>query len=149
LDLVRFAPHAIQTGVGYPQLSAVIECSDAAHGVGGQIIADGGCVVAGDVAKAFGGGADFAMLGGMLAGHEQCDGELKEIDGQLYKVFYGMSSETAMHKYYGEVAGYRSSEGKTVSVKYRGDVYLYLYRRTHIERCFKMHNVYPRVATIQ
>ena len=113
----------LQTGVGYPQLSAVIECSDAAHGVGGQIIADGGCVVAGDVAKAFGGGADFAMLGGMLAGHEQCDGELKEIDGQLYKVFYGMSSETAMHKYYGEVAGYRSSEGKTVSVKYRGDVH--------------------------
>ena len=112
----------IQTGVGYPQLSAVIECSDAAHGVGGQIIADGGCVVPGDVAKAFGGGADFVMLGGMLAGHEQSDGELQTINGEQYKVFYGMSSETAMNKYYGEVAGYRSSEGKTVSVKYRGDV---------------------------
>ncbi len=112
----------IQTGVGYPQLSAVIECSDAAHGVGGQIIADGGCVVAGDVAKAFGGGADFVMLGGMLAGHEQCAGELRDIDGEKYKVFYGMSSDTAMNKYYGEVAGYRSSEGKTVAVKYRGDV---------------------------
>ncbi|MFN8295361.1 MAG: GMP reductase [Chitinophagales bacterium] len=112
----------IQTGVGYPQLSAVIECSDAAHGVGGQIIADGGCVVPGDVAKAFGGGADFAMLGGMLAGHEQCEGELQIIHGEQYKVFYGMSSDTAMNKYYGEVAGYRSSEGKTVRVKYRGDV---------------------------
>ena len=113
----------IQTGVGYPQLSAVIECSDAAHGVGGQIIADGGCVVPGDVAKAFGGGADFAMLGGMLAGHEQCEGELQIINGEQHKVFYGMSSDTAMNKYYGEVAGYRSSEGKTVTVKYRGDVH--------------------------
>lgn len=112
----------IQTGVGYPQLSAVIECSDAAHGVGGQIIADGGCVVPGDVAKAFGGGADFVMLGGMLAGHEQCDGELQIINGEQHKVFYGMSSDTAMNKYYGEVAGYRSSEGKTVAVRYRGDV---------------------------
>ena len=113
----------IQTGVGYPQLSAVIECSDAAHGVGGQIIADGGCVVPGDVAKAFGGGADFAMLGGMLAGHEQCEGELQIINGEQHKVFYGMSSDTAMNKYYGEVAGYRSSEGKTVTVKYRGHVH--------------------------
>ncbi len=112
----------IQTGVGYPQLSAVIECSDAAHGVGGQIMADGGCVVAGDIAKAFGAGSDFVMLGGMLAGHEQCAGDLVEIDGQKHKVFYGMSSATAMNQYYGEVAHYRSAEGKTVQIKYRGDV---------------------------
>ena len=108
----------IQTGVGYPQLSAVIECADAAHGVGGHIMADGGCTCPGDVAKAFGGGADFVMLGGMLAGHAECSGEV--VDGQ--KQFYGMSSSTAMDKYSGGVANYRSSEGKTVKVPYKGPV---------------------------
>jgi GMP reductase len=112
----------LQTGVGYPQLSAVIECADAAHGVGGHIMADGGCVCPGDVAKAFGGGADFVMLGGMLAGHDECSGEVVEEDGQRFKQFYGMSSDTAMNKYSGGVANYRSSEGKTVKVPYRGPV---------------------------
>jgi GMP reductase len=110
----------IQTGVGYPQLSAVIECADAAHGLGGHIMADGGCVCAGDVAKAFAGGADFVMLGGMLAGHTECEGQEEEIDGVKYKTFYGMSSDTAMKKHNGGVASYRSSEGKTVRVKHRG-----------------------------
>jgi GMP reductase len=108
----------IQTGVGYPQLSAVIECADAAHGVGGFIMADGGCTCPGDVAKAFGGGADFVMLGGMLAGHAECSGEV--VDGQ--KQFYGMSSSSAMEKYSGGVANYRSSEGKCVGVPYKGPV---------------------------
>lgn len=112
----------VKTGVGYPQLSAIIECADAAHGLGGQIISDGGCKVPGDVAKAFGGGADFVMLGGMLAGHDESGGELVEKDGVKYKLFYGMSSETAMNKYAGGVAEYRASEGKTVKVKYRGAV---------------------------
>ena len=112
----------IKTGVGYPQLSAIIECADAAHGLGGQIISDGGCKVPGDVAKAFGGGADFVMLGGMLAGHEESGGELVEMNGKQYKQFYGMSSETAMNKYAGGVANYRASEGKTVQVPYRGHV---------------------------
>ena len=107
-----------KTGVGYPQLSAIIECSDAAHGLGGHIIADGGCTNPGDVAKAFGGGADFVMLGGMLAGHNEGGGEVK--DGLV--TFYGMSSDTAMEKHSGGVAQYRSSEGKTVSVPYRGAV---------------------------
>ncbi len=110
----------IQTGVGYPQLSAVMECADAAHGVGGHIIADGGCVTPGDVAKAFGAGADFVMLGGMLAGHDESSGGILEEDGKKYKAFYGMSSEVAMKKYYGKVADYRSSEGKLVRVPYRG-----------------------------
>ena len=110
----------IQTGVGYPQLSAVIECADAAHGVGGHIMADGGCSTPGDVAKAFGAGADFVMLGGMLAGHDESAGEIIEEDGKKYKAFYGMSSETAMKKYYGQIANYRSSEGKLVKVPYRG-----------------------------
>jgi GMP reductase len=110
------------TGVGYPQLSAVIECADAAHGLGGQICADGGCVVPGDLAKAFGGGADFIMLGGMLAGHEECAGEVVERDGKRYKSFYGMSSRTAMEKYAGGVAQYRASEGKEVLVDFRGPV---------------------------
>jgi GMP reductase len=115
------------TGVGYPQLSAVIECSDAAHGLKGQVCSDGGCTVPGDIGKAFGGGADFVMLGGMLAGHNECEGELRyeERGGQRVAVgmeFYGMSSETAMRKYYGGVADYRASEGKTVEVAYRGEV---------------------------
>ncbi len=112
----------IKTGIGYPQLSAVIECADAAHGLGGQIISDGGCKVPGDVAKAFGGGADFVMLGGMLAGHNESGGELIELNGQKFKQFYGMSSETAMNKHVGGVAEYRASEGKTVNIPYRGNV---------------------------
>jgi len=110
------------TGVGYPQLSAVIECADAAHGLGGQICADGGCVVPGDLAKAFGAGADFIMLGGMLSGHDECAGEVIERDGQKYQGFYGMSSRAAMEKYAGGVARYRAAEGKEVLVPYRGPV---------------------------
>lgn len=112
----------IKTGVGYPQLSAIIECADAAHGLGGQIISDGGCVTPGDVAKAFGAGADFVMLGGMLAGHNESGGETIERNGKKYRQFYGMSSATAMDKHAGGVADYRASEGKTVEVPFRGAV---------------------------
>lgn len=112
----------VKTGVGYPQLSAIIECADAAHGLSGQIISDGGCTKPGDVAKAFGAGADFVMLGGMFAGHDECGGELVERDGQRRMLFYGMSSDTAMDKHSGGVADYRASEGKTVHVPYRGPV---------------------------
>lgn len=112
----------VKTGVGYPQLSAIIECADAAHGLGGQIISDGGCSTPGDVAKAFGAGADFVMLGGMLAGHDESGGATIERDGKTYKQFYGMSSATAMDKHAGGVADYRASEGKTVEVPYRGSV---------------------------
>ena len=112
----------VKTGVGYPQLSAIIECADAAHGLGGQIISDGGCLTPGDVAKAFGAGADFVMLGGMLAGHTESGGELIEIEGEKFKQFYGMSSTTAMEKHVGGVAEYRASEGKTVQVPYKGNV---------------------------
>lgn len=112
----------IKTGVGYPQLSAIIECADAAHGLGGQIISDGGCTTPGDIAKAFGAGADFVMLGGMLAGHDESGGEVTERNGKSYRKFYGMSSSTAMEKHVGGVADYRASEGKTVEVPYRGKV---------------------------
>jgi GMP reductase len=128
----------IQTGVGYPQLSAIIECADAAHGLGGHIIADGGCVCPGDVAKAFGAGADFVMLGGMLAGHDEGGGEIvhksflsQELDNKSgnqfvetkdYMKFYGMSSDTAMNKHHGGIAEYRSSEGRTVEVPFKGNV---------------------------
>ena len=113
------------TGVGYPQLSAIIECADAAHGLKGQVCADGGCTVPGDVAKAYGAGADFVMLGGMLAGHDECEGEIRyeERDGKKVPVgmtFYGMSSEAAMKKYSGGVARYRAAEGKSVETPYRG-----------------------------
>ena len=106
------------TGVGYPQLSCIIECADAAHGLGGHVMSDGGCVVPGDIVKAFGAGADFVMLGGMLAGHDECEGEIE--NGHM--VFYGMSSEEAQLKYYGEKKNYKASEGKAVPVPYRGSV---------------------------
>lgn len=106
------------TGVGYPQLSAIIECADAAHGLGGHIISDGGCVVAGDVGKAFAAGADFVMLGGMFAGHDECDGEV--VDEKMK--FYGMSSYQAMSKYFGGMAEYRAAEGKEVWIDYRGSI---------------------------
>jgi len=111
-----------KAGVGYPQLSAVIECADAAHGLGGLIVSDGGCTVPGDLSKAFGAGADFVMLGGMLAGTDESAGTLIEKDGKKFKEFYGMSSATAMQKYRGKVADYRASEGKHVLVPYRGPV---------------------------
>ena len=111
-----------QTGVGFPQLSAIIECADAAHGLGGLIISDGGCTVPGDFGKAFGAGADFVMAGGMFAGHEESGGDtiLDESGTPAFKVFYGMSSKTAMDKHAGGVAEYRSSEGKTVKIPYKG-----------------------------
>lgn len=109
-------------GVGYPQLSAIIECADAAHGLGGLICSDGGCTTPGDLAKAFGGGADFIMLGGMLAGHEECSSEIIEQDGMHKVPFYGMSSRAAMNKHAGGVAQYRASEGKAVLLDYRGSV---------------------------
>jgi len=134
----------IQTGVGYPQLSAVIECADAAHGLGGHIIADGGCTTPGDVAKAFAAGADFVMLGGMLAGHDEGGGEVitkyyqtneliredvgdqtKEtcrVEEKRFVQFYGMSSEAANTKHFGGLKEYRSSEGREVLVSYRGAV---------------------------
>jgi GMP reductase len=111
-----------KTGVGYPQLSAIIECADAAHGLKGLVCADGGCTSPGDVAKAFAAGADFIMLGGMLSGHDECLGEVIEEDGRQYKRFYGMSSAEAMEKYHGSVAEYRASEGRSVNVPYRGAV---------------------------
>jgi GMP reductase len=112
----------IQTGVGYPQLSAVMECADAAHGLGAHIIADGGCTCPGDVAKAFGGGADFVMLGGMLAGHDEGNGKIIKSNGSKYIEFYGSSSTVANKKHYGGLSSYRSSEGRTVRVKYRGKI---------------------------
>ncbi len=111
-----------QTGIGMPQLSAVMECSDAAHGVDAHIISDGGIQVIGDFSKAYGAGADFVMSGSMFAAHYESGGELIEENGRKYKIFYGMSSTTAMNKYAGGVAKYRSSEGKTVKLPYRGPI---------------------------
>jgi GMP reductase len=109
-------------GVGYPQLSAIIECADAAHGLRGLICADGGCVCPGDLAKAFGAGADFVMLGGMLAGHDECAVKTVEVGGVRKMPFYGMSSREAMTKHSGGVAPYRASEGKAVLIDCRGSV---------------------------
>jgi len=111
-----------KTGVGYPQLSAIIECADAAHGLGGHVCADGGCTSPGDVAKAFAAGADFVMLGGMLSGHDECAGTVMEENGRKVMRFYGMSSAEAMHRHHGSVAEYRASEGRSVNVPWRGPV---------------------------
>ena len=108
----------LMTGVGIPQLSGIIECADAAHGVGGQVIADGGCVYPGDVAKAFGAGADFVMLGGMLAGHEES--EIAILDGKME--FYGMGSDRAMEIHGARKDGYRGAEGKEIKIPYKGKV---------------------------
>jgi GMP reductase len=130
----------IQTGVGFPQLSAVMECADSAHGLGGHIIADGGCTCAGDLAKAFAAGADFVMLGGMLAGHNEGGGEVISryyktgevqrtksgwediIEEKKFVNFYGMSSLAANVKHFGGLKEYRSSEGREVQVPYRGEI---------------------------
>jgi GMP reductase len=110
-------------GVGYPQLSSISECSDAAHGLGGHVIADGGCKYPGDVSKAFGAGADYVMLGGIFAGHAESGGELVTDDnGVQYKDFYGMSSRKAQETYYGDLAEHRAPEGKKVRLKYKGNI---------------------------
>jgi GMP reductase len=111
----------MKTGVGMPQLSAIMECADAAHGVGGHIIGDGGITCPGDMAKAFGGGADFVMVGGAFSGHDENPGEIiMNPDGSQSKLFYGMSSSYAMIKHYGGMNEYRASEGRTIRVPYRG-----------------------------
>jgi len=109
-----------KTGVGMPQLSAIIETADAAHGVGGYIIGDGGITCPGDMGKAFGGGADFVMAGGIFAGHDENPGDVIDENGKQYKLFYGMSSQLAMEKHVGHMANYRSSEGRVVKILYKG-----------------------------
>lgn len=134
----------LKTGVGYPQLSAIIECADAAHGISAGIIADGGIRSAGDVGKALCANADMVMIGGMFAGTDECDGEVIErhyrtgevskcvvngideytdiIETKKFKLFYGMSSEYAQKKHMGEMKEYRASEGFTEEVPYIGPV---------------------------
>ena len=117
-----------KTGVGYPQLSAVIECADAAHGITnynpgcGLIMSDGGVVYPSDIAKAFCAGADFVMMGSLFSGFNQSGGKVVEKNGKKYKEFYGMSSFEAQGKYYGKIPSYRASEGRSILVPYKGDV---------------------------
>ena len=110
----------IKTGVGYPQFSCIAECADAAHGLNGHIIADGGCTTPGDVAKAFGAGADFVMLGSMLAGSTEGGGKKVTILDKEYVEFYGMSSKKANEKHNGGLKDYRTSEGRRVAIPYKG-----------------------------
>lgn len=112
----------MMTGVGYPQLSAVIECADAAHGIGARICADGGCQVPGDIAKALGAGGDFVMIGSILAGHTESEEKISVRGGKKFISYYGSSSEEAMQKHNGGVAHYRASEGKSVYIPYKGPV---------------------------
>lgn len=114
----------LQTGVGYPQLSAVIECADAVHGLGGHLISDGGCNLPADFAKAYGAGADFVMSGSYFAGHDEGNYDKMLVEnGRRVVKYYGMSSTTAQDKYNGGLKDYRSSEGRTVTVPYKGPVY--------------------------
>jgi GMP reductase len=132
----------LKTGVGYPQLSAVMECADAAHGLGGHICSDGGCKTVGDICKAFGANTDFVMLGSIFAGCDECEGEWtyeyyveagssapgfwqpldpknNNIKRKISLKYYGMSSENAMNKHHNGVAEYRTPEGKCVIVPYK------------------------------
>lgn len=125
-----------RTGVGRPQLSAILDCANVAHGMNALVCSDGGCVDEGDVAKAFGAGADFVMIGGMFSGHDECGGKIvqetkvvfSETGHHEYPVgekkmeFYGMSSSKAMGKHNGGMANYRASEGRSLLVPYRGPV---------------------------
>ena len=106
------------TGIGVPQFSAILECADAANGVDGHIMADGGCVWPGDIAKAFGGGAHAVMIGGMLAGHDESEQQV--VDGKIE--FYGMSSDRAREKHGKRKDGYRGNEGRWIILPYRGAV---------------------------
>jgi len=110
----------IKTGVSIPQFSAIMDCIPVAKLYGGHIISDGGITCPGDMSKAFGIGASFVMMGGQFSGHDENPGETEIIDGKKYKLFYGMSSEHAMKKHYGEMASYRSSEGRLIKVPYKG-----------------------------
>jgi len=135
----------LKTGVGYPQLSAVMECADAAHGLEGHICSDGGCKVVGDICKAFGGNSDFVMLGSIFAGTDECEGEWKYeymiesggcapgfwqpfnpyadenvVKRKISLEYYGMSSKNAMDKHHNGVAKYRTAEGKCVTIPYKG-----------------------------
>ena len=112
----------LKTGVGMPQLSAILECADAAHGVGGHIVSDGGITCPGDMAKAFGAGADFVMVGGQFAGHDENPGEIIEENNKKYKLFYGMSSDVAQNTHYGKMEKYRSSEGRVIKIPYKGSL---------------------------
>lgn len=112
-----------KTGVGQGTISSIIECSDAAHGLNGHVCADGGIKSPGDVAKAFGAGSDFVMIGGFFTGTDECSGEWEyAFDKKINFSYYGMSSAEAMTKYYGGVDKYRTAEGKVVTVKYKGPV---------------------------
>ncbi len=150
------------TGVGYPQLSAIIECADAAHGLEGHICADGGCTTPGDVAKAFGGGADFVMLGGMLAGHDECTGDVVERDGRKFQRFYGMSSRAAMEKYAGRrrAVPRRRGQGSARALSRAGGRHgagnpgrralgVHVRRRAAAARVLQADDVHPRVAAGQ
>ena len=120
---VGIGPGSVCTTRIQTELVILNKCSNrmcwSAHGLGAHIIADGGCTCPGDVAKAFGGGGDFVMLGGMLAGHDEGNGKIIKVNGSKYRV-YGSSSDAANNKHYGGLSDYRSSEGRTVRVKYRG-----------------------------
>jgi len=119
------------TGVGYPQLSATIECSDAAHGVSnkqacGLIVADGGTTSPGCISKAFCAGADFVMSGSLFSGFEQSGGKTIEKDGKKFKEYYGSSSNKAMIENYGHKDNYRATEGRYTLIPFKGDIHLFL-----------------------
>jgi len=110
-----------KTGVGYPQLSCILDCNKDST-CRSLLASDGGCSTPSDICKAFGAGAHFVMLGGMLGGHDECEGEIVEIDGKKKMLLYGMSSETAQNLHNGGMEKYRTSEGRTLHINYKGSV---------------------------
>ena len=110
------------TGIGYPQLSAAIDCSLEVKKYNGFIVSDGGVKITGDISKAFAAGSGFVMLGSLLAAHKESMAPIIRKDNKNFRELYGMSSTQAMTKHYGGVADYRTSEGKSILVEDRGPV---------------------------
>ena len=151
-----------KTGVGVPQMATIDECSDVAHKNSAHIISDGGITCPGDASKAFVAGADFIMMGGQFAGHDENPGELiEDDDGKKYKMFYGMSSKHAMEKHYGKMEKYRSSEGRNIKIPYKGSLhntvedylggirscctYIDAKKIKHMPKCGKVHPVSSQI----
>jgi len=120
------------TGIGYPQVSAVIECSDAAHGLSngnggcGLAIADGGQKNPADLVKAFCAGADFNLCGSLFSGFEESGGKTITKKGKKYKEYFGSSSNKALEEFYGKKEAHRASEGRYVLMPHKGSIHTFI-----------------------
>lgn len=108
----------IKTGFGVPSLKAIKDCSR----INRSIVADGGIRMSGDIVKALAFGADFVMVGGMLAGTKPTPGKVvTNSNGQKVKLYRGMASKEAQEDFMGPLTGWKTAEGVSIEVPYRED----------------------------